>query len=228
MEFRNWIEAKWHEFGDTVHLFHGTSSAFEHIIKTEGLKPPNENIEEYALGIAAQYGPVSPQLIDFIKKNVLTARKDTPLHKTSNVLYLVASKKNAVGYAHSYAKHGGEIGYEIWRFLNDQEMEKKLGPRPRRAYGDHTFVKPIYPDGRPIIVEVEIPFKWMKTFVDLPELYKRIVKYWEREKDENGVFHGIYGKYTNFNDYIENEVTGFEIRVAETIPPNMVKNIHYL
>lgn len=212
MNFKIWLEQKWREFKDTVILYHGTSSAYIPIIQTEGLKPPQENLEEYALKILKQYTEPTPELIEFVKKHIISTRTDTPIHKISSVIYLVPEFQQAANYAKSYYQQGGEIAFEIWRLINARE-------RKRKNLMDSEPISPIFKHAHPIVVEVTVPFKWMKTYHNLSERHKSALDGWEAYAKSSG-------DYTDVNDFIDREISGFEVRVEETIPYSFVKAIH--
>jgi len=225
MEFRTWFESKhnpWYLFNDTAVLYHGTSSAFLDIIGTVGLLPPKQNLLEYAREIAKKYLPDVPDAeIDKMVKDAVDFRKDNERHRTSNVIYLAGGWKEAKSYAESYYRHGGEIGYEIWTKANNYVAYKNLGWKWRQAQYD-THVKPIFSDAHPIIVEVEVPKKWMKSYYDLWEKYNGAIKHWQRLQkwyEERGM---------SFSDYLAKEVVGVEIRVEHIIPTSMIREIHHL
>lgn len=214
MNFRPWIEQKWFEFKETVTLYHGTSSALVPKLKTEGIKPPDESLEAYALKIIKSYGKEpSPPLIDWILKNSLSMRSDNPAHKTSNVIYLSPKFQQAEGYATSYYQFGGEIASEIWRAINVIESKKKGLPHMEK------IVPPIYPDAHPVVIEVEIPYAWAKSYYDLHQRHLDGLKLWKSLKQP--------GKDKTVEDFMQ-ELGDFEMRVEETIPPKMIKKVHSL
>lgn len=208
----------WYLFNETAILYHGTSSAFLDIIRTQGLLPPDENLQEYAHRIVKKYLEQIPvEIEEKIKKHTLTGRQDSAFHKTSNVIYLSGDFKQAENYANSYYRHGGEIGYEVWRWVNEYTAHQK----GYENAGRDVHVYPIYNNSRPIVLEVEVPRAWMRTYRSLPDSYKRLVKHWKRLRKwyaERGV---------SFKDYLDKEA-GVEIRVEEPISPNAVKKVHNL
>lgn len=205
MNFKAWLEDKeWYLFGETVVLYHGTSSALLNIIKTEGIKPPEENLEEYALRLVQRYikNP-PPELLKKIESNALSFRKDNKFHKTSNVIYLDGSFKEAQTYAEHYFKYGGEIAYTIWR-----ECAAWL----------KQDIRPMYDSSHPIVVEVEIPWKWMETYIgDLKEKYRKLINVWRQWDHKH---------HDTFSDFLKTNVQPMEVRVRHPIAPRMIRQIH--
>lgn len=222
MNFRNWLEQRWYEFKDTVTLYHGTSSALIANLQTEGLKPPEENLEEFALRILKLYKvrPSKP-LMEWIHRYSLSLRANSSqhVHRTANVVYLAPKFKEAKGYAVSYYKYGGEMASEIWRAINVHKSKQRKLPKME------PIVPPIYDNAHPVVVEVAVPFQWMKTYHNLEEKYRRALTYWESMKD-------WYAKHTDdvrtVDDFLNKEISDFEVRVEEAIPPSMIKQIHTL
>ncbi|MCK9458435.1 MAG: hypothetical protein M0R80_02180 [Proteobacteria bacterium] len=210
MNFRNWIEHKWYEFKDTVELYHGTSSALLPIIKTNGLVPPDECLESYAIKIIKSYGvAASPQLMEWIHKYAISSRANEPNNKIANVIYLTPKFENAKNYAKSTHKFGGEMAADIWRAINVIESKKRGLPKMQE------IIPPIYKESHPVVLEVEIPSKWMNTYHDLAQRYKDALDYWATLKSKPDV-----------HDFMEKEFGRFEIRVEETIPASMIRKIH--
>ena len=208
--FRNWIEHKWYEFKDTVVLYHGTSSVLLPIIKTKGLEPPDECLEEYALKVIKSYGvAASPQLMEWIHRHIISLRANGPNNKIGNVIYLTPKFDTAKGYAESTHKFGGEMASDIWRAINVIESQKRGLPKMQE------IIPPIYKESHPVVLEVDIPSKWMKTYHDLEQRYKDALEYWATLKSKPDV-----------HNFMEKEFGRFEIRVEETIPASMIKKVH--
>jgi hypothetical protein len=206
MTFRLWIENRWWEFKDTVVLYHGTSSAFADKIKSEGLVPPGEKLEVYAEKVAKQVFPDGQVPLEYWKKilsSIYNAREDSH-HQVANVIYLLSSLGEASGYAKAYYELGGEIAYDVykwaWIYCNELKLPKPLKPLA---------------GSKPIVVEVLVPSQWMKTYGDIRKK-KEQLDHWYDPKDKG---------FNNYEDYMEKQ-SDFEVRIANPIPPEMIKKIH--
>ena len=235
MNFKNWLISKrttfryadkisnfvcleskeWYLFGESVVLYHGTTSALSETIRSEGLKPPDEKLENYILKLITQYLKNPPEnLIDEIKSK-LSFRLNSETNRTSDVVYLDGSFKEASNYANHYYKYGGEIAFDVWQTVNRHICRKKH----HKKNCEEIHFPPIYNKSFPIVVEVEIPWKWMETYRDLRNTYESAILSWRT--------HSKYA-YKDFSEYLKKAVESVEVRVRHLILPNMIKTIHSL
>lgn len=203
-KFKSWLE-NWHHFGNTVTLFHGTSSAFLSDIKTNGIQLPGENLETYARKLIGKIYLTLPT--EYVEKvfNSINSLRQSDLHNLGNVIYLATSYEDAKGYADSYYELGGEIAYDVYFWIASYCKENNQPVPPKPLAGS-----------KPVVIEVEIPFDWMMTFYDLPKRLTNLKKHWDDYDHQN---------YKSFDDYLKVQ-GGFEVRVSKPIPPQMIKSIH--
>jgi hypothetical protein len=150
--------------------------------------------------------------MEWIHKYAISSRANTPKHTIGNAVYLANTFNDARGYANYTHKFGGEMAADIWRAINVIESKK------RGLSNMEELIPPIYKESRPVVLVVEIPHEWMKTYYDLEEKYKDALKYFDAWKFQ----------YTSLHDYLSKEISHFEIRVDQTIPASMIKEIHEL
>lgn len=187
---------EWWKHKSTTKLYHGTSSAVLESIKKNGIVPPCENFKKYVDDIIEYYvSKVSnkndlTEIINEVRNSIFSSR--IPEDNYCSTIYLTPSFDLAAIYAATYAEHGGEIAYEVWEKLISYDLD----------------IKPQYPHGRPVVLEVSIPSSWMISPRDL-------VKWSEHLRNK-------------FGDEIfdDEEISNFEIRVTKPIPPSMIKWIN--
>ena len=215
MEFKRWLEAKWHEFGDSVTLYHGTSSALVDRMQKEGIKPPKKDFVGYAMEVVEHYLGRVPEDIKQQIFSTISTRKDTASSKVENVIYLASEYREAESYAGYTFRFGGEIHAEMWRICNNWMARQK---DPQNPDYNSVHVKPRYDDSRPVVLEVEVPYSWMLTYNDLRKTFQGYLDLWKRNEKT------YKQQFRTFEDFLDEQ--GFEVRIAETIPPSMIKKAH--
>jgi hypothetical protein len=201
-----WTEGHWYEFQETVTLFHGTSSAFADKIRIEGIQPPDEKLEDYAARIAKPLfgGNVPPAVWQSLLNTINSIRKDSDINKVSNVIYLSTAYDEAASYAKAYHEVGGEIAHDV--YMKAMIYSKEQGkPQPR---------KPLE-GSKPIVVEVEVPYSWMKSYYRDLKHKKDMIDRWYDPADKG---------FRDYKHYMD--TNAFEVRVLQPIPPSMITRIH--
>jgi len=195
----------WHEFKDTVTLFHGTSGAYIDAMKSEGIKPPDKELMQYCQNIVNQYVVGQPELKnlppefwDKIRRDAIGIRTDIGSSITGAAIYLSPSFDTAKGYALVNADAGGEMATDVYRLI--RIFCKNMNMQPPR---------PILKGSKPVVVEVEIPQQWMQTWRNLPQMKQDIDQFMIQNQNKQPM-----------------NVNSFEVRVTQTIPPQMIVNIH--
>lgn len=205
MRARSLYESKWWEFDEpTITLYHGTSSVFTDTIYEEGLKPRDFDLTEHVEEILEDYKDVLPKdphdlkrLRDYIQQTTIDYRQNRLNQDRRAALYFYAEPSRVALYAESYAQHGGEIAYEVWKAITHITGDKNLPIRWESA--------------KPIIVKVDIPREWVKTHRDLKDIYNNVRKNWQ----------GV----GSLEEYLDDFATHFEIFINEPVPPHMIKDI---
>lgn len=162
MKLSELIEAKWYEFDKPITLFHGTSSHLIDKILENGLQPP-DSILKYANIVLKHYG-INPNSSLGREAKASTVnfrhnRTDANGNPMGTALFFFAEMDRAAGYAQSYAKHGGEIAYEIYSHL-------------KRVRGMN--IDPRYISATPVVVEVTIPREWIIVHEPFENIYNRM------------------------------------------------------
>ena len=202
--------SEWYEPGDTITLWHGTSSAFLQGIKKHGLLPPSEGVEGIVLSILRKSGLPESWATEIVYR-AMAVRHDLPSHKLENVIYLSTGFHEAARYARSYYKYGGEIAYDVRRYLEDKHPES----------ADAVVI----PDAKPVIVKVEVPREWAKSFSDMDKSVSRVRSLWETKTQQWNPRKK--SEYPSFESYAQHEYD-FEVRVDRPIPPEYIKGIREL
>lgn len=213
MRYNELSEGKWWEDDDTITLYHGTSSALIPDIKKDGLVPPPGDLEEYFEELFQHYFKQVPSeeqhfyTRDTVRHRVIEPR--TGSWRTSardenfgSVLYFHLTEGRAATYAKSYAKHGGEIAWHVWKELGGEQHE----------------IPPRFADAHPIVITAEIPKAWVKHGFNGPfdEVADRLRKIWI-EKYEDGP------NQMSWEEFVDDVDT--EVRVGNTVPYSMITNI---
>lgn len=202
MRYNELVEGKWWEDGDTITLYHGTSSALIPNIKQDGLVPPPADLKKYFGDLFQHYITQIPKDAqkrysrDQVYQQVIGSwRKPAKRDDFRSVLYFHLTKQRAKGYAKSYAKHGGEIAWHVWKAIG----------------GKHYKIPPRFADAHPIIITAEIPRSWIKHGFNAPfdEVADRIRKIWLKNK--------------SWEDFVEDIDT--EVRVKNVVPYSMITDI---
>jgi hypothetical protein len=219
MRYREIMEGKWWDNEPTITLFHGTSSAFLDSIKTNGLSPPSEDLRAYAYKILAQYIPKEkwkPKLLKMVDEHAARIGSIGRSGDRGAVLYFFTELSASKGYARSYAQHGGEIAADVYNcasiFLKPNYSVMDLIENPP--------IKPRFLDAKPIVIEVEVPKSWCLMDVNIEELKNRAKIAWDNDERWTK-------KYKSLEDLFKGMFDRREIRVARTIPPEMITKIHY-
>lgn len=214
---------KWWEMAETVTLYHGTSSALLPDIRTNGLVPPGGDttgfrqlylalLDRYIETIEAEHGPVDTDALMELVASVddgtigYRTRHRHNGHANDAAVYLSPDFDRAAGYARSYAEHGGEVAYEIWSKVRDF-----TGVRPSRRFAG----------GQPVVLEVAVPWDWMKTKhpTGLRNYIAHLKALWHRDPK----YHAAYPSEAAF---LDEDLGDFEVRITETIPPSMIRQVH--
>jgi len=223
----NWLQKlafpDWFAFDRTVTLYHGTTSALQGEILSKGLVPPPDNIQPYVERLVRKMvddSLFSEELVAAAVKNALSLRADTERHELLSVTFLTPGFEGAKRYSISYSKLGGEIAYDVFSSILIY-YSKNIGELPSDARENPPpGITWPYPEGEPIVVEVEVPWEWMMTYRDLRALYEQYKSIYRSEKYQ----HIDWGK--GFEEWLRENAGDFEVRVSQTIPPNMITAIH--
>jgi len=207
-------EGLWWELKGTTTLFHGTSSALLPRFKEHGILPPRQDFDAYVRELFSHYlESVDPAYLnDKIMEDLQDCLNGTIRYRVdrddnfASVIYLSPSHDLAKRYAKSYARFGGEVSHELWSNI-------------KRITGYTPTV--IYPDAKPIIVEVEIPTEWMKLRTPLPiqDWIPHLKSLWD---NNNSRFKKYFSEFGEFMD----DVGDFEVRIEHPIPYSMIRNVH--
>lgn len=208
MEFKTWLEQKWHNFGSDITLYHGTSSALLDRIQKDGIKPPKKDFYAYGLEIVKYYLGKVPEELRTQIASITGSREDI----LENVIYLSTDQREATTYAKTTYKFGGEIHMELWRTCNYWLVKQKNAQKPDF---EDVHIKPRYDESQPVVLEVEVPYEWMMTTDNLRTEFDWWLQQWK---------NGDKKHYRSFQDYLDEQ--GFEVRIKETVPPSMIKKIH--
>jgi hypothetical protein len=217
MRYWEICESKWWDNEPTIRLYHGTSSAFIDHVKEHGLRPPKEDLLEYALEVLEAYIPRS-EWTDKLIENVREHAARTEMGRVGDrgsVLYFFPESKSVEGYARSYAKHGGEIAYDVYNsacmHLSDPDISWK-------EFKANPPIKPRFHDGSPVVVEVEVPKSWCLTDYAFDEFRSRMTAAWNEGK-------AFARKFPTLEDFLDDVLDNREIRIGKTIPPHMIVSI---
>jgi hypothetical protein len=217
MRYWELTESKWWDKEPTVRLYHGTSSELVHHIREHGLQPPKDDLLEYALDVLESYIP-REDWTDELIRNVQEHAARTEMGRKGDrgsVLYFFSDPEAVEGYARSYAKHGGEIAYDVYNsacmFLSDPDISWK-------EFKANPPLQPRWVTGKPIVVEVEVPKSWCLSDIDFEEFKARMMTAWDEGKT-------FARKFPSPEAFLDNAFENREIRIARTIPPEMIISV---
>lgn len=204
------LEGKWWELDDTIQLYHGTSTAFLENIKENGLVPPQEDFEQFALNLLKYFLTNIPSISNEVRKEVEKSVQERAVSyrmrsddKFSSVIYMTPNFEKAASYARSYAEHGGELAYDVWSLV---KVVTGYTPPPR------------FLGHNPVVIEVEIPRQWISSAYNLEDLVARSTKVWKQEDED-----------ISFEEFVnEVDISGFEVRTSRRIPPHMITSIEHI
>lgn len=218
---------RWYDFKETLTLYHGTSSALLPIIQQEGIKPPDAELMRFAISVVTSYFPdATPNnhkydaIWNLVKKHAISFRDHQHLTTGGSAIFLSPTFEQAAGYSKFTAPHGGEIAYEIYRYVKWFCETKKLPVPPPR-----------FSEARPIVLEVEVPYNWLNgeksgpnTPAKLREMYDRIKKlHDDPNTPQTELIKSL--KEEGLEAFMEGG-SRFEARITHTIPPQMIKAVH--
>jgi hypothetical protein len=216
MRFRELFEGKWWDDTETVTLYHGTSSALQEIIERDGLHPPSEDLQTYAHEILSHYIPReewTPGLLKLVDEHAVRSQAGRSGDKGS-AIYCFTSARDVYGYARAYAKDGGEIAADIRTCV---AIEKK-GDNFERGSNDIT---PRFPEGLPIVVEIEIPKSWCNWYIEPSVMVSKVKLAWEEKaswtrgaRDLDELLDDVYQKR--------------EVLVNRVVPPSAIRSIRII
>ncbi len=226
---------KWWDDGDTIRLYHGTSSRLAEEIRRSGLQPPPLDLRAYALEILEAYLPRSvwtDALVEEVVDHAIEHRARFKALDPRVTADLIASRGSVVyasndfamasSYARSNARHGGEIAENVW-----QSVVMFLCPDVGRQRADwETVLTPRWSDADPLVVE----FEMLKTEVMIPgaELGETLTKHRKSfERFWNSEQGKLYrAEYDSFGAFVDDEQGGFEFRIPRIVHPEQIRCLH--
>ncbi len=219
-------EGEWWDDGQTVTLFHGTSSALLPAIKRDGLLPPPDDLAAFVRTVLTTILPNEaewpPGFLEYEIKRHQGSRSIQDRHVGGRSLFFFphdgdvdGAAPNCARYARSYAQHGGEIAYAVWRHLADLYVDAKREPPPPR-----------WPHGKPVVLTVEVPKQWCNWNTDLEGMRERLYRFWQ---DGNpNFFDDDSEPYEQFDDLLRDVMKDREVQIARAIPNHMITAVRYV
>lgn len=198
-------EGRWWDDSPTVTVYHGTSSALLPDIQQHGLRPPHD-IREFAMKVLHGYvspDKVTPKIIDTLIVTGIQYRTDMWKDSHGSIFGFPAPHYDrAAGYAISYAEHGGELAYDVWRALT---TKLRMKPVPRFKGAD------------PVVLALEVPKTWVKYPFKPDELKARLDKIWAERETIGTLARGMSSIDELYDDAGEQEAW-----VMHTVPWEMI------
>lgn len=217
-------EGKWFDDSGTLTLYHGTSSQFLDVIKRDGLKAPQDNLDAYAEEILSAYVPReqwTPEFLRDIHEKCLRIRYSVRGQDGRENLYLCSQPESPTGYAQSYAAHGGEIAYTIWQTACMFVLRDRLDDMTWKEFKNNPPLRPRFEGAKPVLLTVEVPREWARFHQDIAELKRRLTYQWEAGER-------YAKKFATFDDFADDVLDQAEVRIAHTIPWSMITDVKYL
>lgn len=222
MKLTELFESKWWDDTDVIRLFHGTSSALLDNIRTEGLRPPAKEMDEWALDVLENYVPRhewTDELVKDVRQRCGRAQGGRG-GESGQVIFCMTDLKGPTSYAQSLAQHGGEVAADVWETACMFEIAKthNLDLVPHREYLQ--IEKPFQPrfaDAEPVVIEILVPKDWCLFYNNLDRMKSGIAS--AREEKRKWAMGPIEAVY---DDIFDNR----EVRVTRTVPPEMIVEIH--
>jgi hypothetical protein len=217
MRYREIAEGKWWDNEPTITLYHGTSSAFVEHIREHGLRAPKDDLLEYALDVLAEYiprGEWTDALVKHVKEHAARIEMGRAGDRGA-VIYCFTEAQAVEGYARSYAKHGGEIAYDVYNAACQFRSPEDISWRELK---ENPPFPPRYHDAKPVVVGIEVPKSWCHFSIDPEHMKTRLQQAWDEGKKwarEEGSIEALYDSV-----YDEREV-----RVGQSVPVSMVRSI---
>ncbi len=213
MRFRELNEGQWWQNSETIRLYHGTGSALLGHIREHGLRPPSEDLLEYALDVLADYIPREQWTAELIQTIEKTAARQQSGRGGDRgcVIYTFHRAQQVEGYARAYAQHGGEIAADVYRtacifLMPENSTVLDLVNNPP--------LQPRFTDSRPVILGMDVPREWC-IFHDDPEMIKSRIKQARRRGDNWASSKALPNVYRSVFDRQE-------IRIDRTVPYEMI------
>jgi hypothetical protein len=219
-------QGKWWDDGDTIRLYHGTSERVLGDILRDGLRPPTADIEGYALEILDEYIPranwtdnllgiVRQLAVNYRSRKYTVPIEDAERHTKTfgSVVYATCGYGAAASYAQGYARHGGEIACDVWNaacaILHPERSRSTLDPS--------VYLRPRWPDAKPVVIEFEIP----KTEVVCDAAEGGLAAYAQRIRRayESPAGERHRAKHASFEAFADSVLERKEFRIARTIRP---------
>jgi hypothetical protein len=152
----------WWDDGDTIRLYHGTSSRLVSEIQQNGLKPPPADDWGHCLELLDHYIPRSlwddeliKKTLGWIDKSQKSQYKGSDLGSgdlCNSFVFATNHFGRAAVYARQNARHSGELDLLIWT-----SVVLFLCPNIRKLEDFPAVLSPRWPDGEPVVVEFEVP-----------------------------------------------------------------------
>jgi hypothetical protein len=219
MRFREITEEKWWDNEPTIRLFHGTSSVFVGHIREHGLRPPKQDILEYALEVLEHYVPRAEwtdELLHNVKEHAARVEYGR-VGDRGSVIYTFTRGEDVEGYATAYAQHGGEIAADVYTsacmFRSDPDISW-------REFKANPPFPPRFADAKPIVVEVEVPKSWCIFNRDPEEIKRNVESRWHLiQQRDPGV---------SMADFLDDIYKNTEVRISRVVPPEMIRSIRVI
>jgi hypothetical protein len=200
-------ESDWWDDSPTVRLYHGTSSANVPDIQKNGMRPIDVSgfMADYANSLipSDQQSEWLRGVLDRLHVRDGSVRSGD----RGNVLYFFTEPSEVAGYARSYAQHGAELAADVLSYVNAERKDDGLPPLPPR-----------FPDGKPVIIEVEIPKDWCLWSIDPTTQRTKVIRAWETNAD-------WAKRFPSLEDALKRAMRRVEVRVPRPIPPEMIASI---
>lgn len=210
------LESEWWDEGETIILYHGTSSHLIDQIQTDGLTPPQLSVRKYAYEILSHYVPQSQwtkKLIKLVDEHAV--RDGAGRHgERGAVLFFFTDLEGAKGYAEAYAEDGGEIARDVRTCVGIASH----GHLTMKDFDLDQIVPPRFKGGEAAVVQVEVPKSWCLFDLDLKRLKTNYQAAWEEGRNWTREFASL-------EDLYRGVFKRREVRVPRTIPPSMIKAV---